>query len=320
MENKNKKNNQKMENKNEKSNNKKVFIALGILLVILSIIVGASLVSAVIVDDVNQGTLYPGNQASLDITLKNNLDYDVEDLSFNLVFTNPLSTSTTAQLFTPVGTSERTLTELNEDRSKTLSFDVKASNSIEPGDYSLGYVLTYKPENNSTIVTKTGTIGITVNSKTQLDFIALTDKPIIGQEGKLSLKIINKGFGEIKFVSVKIQPDGYNLLSEDNVYIGSIASDDFQTADYTVVYTKKNPTLTATVTYKDFENNDRVANVNLDVRAYTQEEAIKLGLITPSRTPYIVAVVIIVVLFFVIRGILKRRKKKKALNNSNGRS
>ena len=305
---------------NKNTNSKKLFIVLAILLVILSIIVGSSLVSAVIIDNVDQGTLYPGGESNLDITLKNNLDFDVEDLSFNLVFTNPTSiiSTTTSQLFTPVGTSEATLTTLSEDKSKILSFDIKASNSVAPGDYSLGYIFSYKPSiTNSTLVTKTGTLGITVNSKTKLDFIAVTDKPIVGQEGKLSLKIINKGFGEIKFVSVKIQPTGFNLLSEDNVYVGSISSDDFQTADYTVIFTKKTPALVATVTYKDFENNDRVENVNLDVRAYTQEEAIKLGLITPSKTPYIIAVVVIVVLFFIIRRILKK-KKKNNLKNSNG--
>lgn len=290
------------------TNKTQTLIALSLIFLALAV----NFISALSIST-SQDILYPGSQADIAVKVENTLDKDIKDVSFGLTFTS----QATSPLFTSVGSSQESVDEIEEDDSESFDFIIRASNSIEPGIYSLPYVLTYKDDNQT--VTEQGTIGITVNSKTKLDFIALTDKPaVVGQKGKLTLKIINNGFGEVKFVSVNIQPQGYTLLTEDKVYIGSIASDDFETAVFDVIYKKTNARLVATVIYKTFENVDKIENVDLDFKIYTQEEALKQGVIQPNRSGYYVtAAVVILIAWFVYRKIRKARREKlrKEMNN-----
>ena len=50
------------------------------------------------------------------------------------------------------------------------------------------------------------------------------------------MKIINSGFGDIKFVNVQIFPDGFILLGSANDYIGNVDSDDFESATFDVIF------------------------------------------------------------------------------------
>ena len=145
-----------------------------------------------------------------------------------------------------------------------------------------------------------------------IDFSVEVDgNAIIGQDGRISLEIINKGLGEIKSVSVQIFPQGFELLSGDKIFVGTIDPDDSDTATFDVIYKTTNPTLSAKVDYKDFDNQDQAETVNLGFKVYTREQALELGIINnPNYTAYIV-IGILVVAFFIYRRIRKRRKKNR---------
>jgi hypothetical protein len=291
----------------------KLLLIFALVLVISSL----SLTSALIINSVEQDPLYPGQETSIKIDVENNLDYDLnDDVTINLIFNSidPITGQidlTKPSIFSSVGSSQDTVDGIDEDDSETFSFRVKASNSIQPGDYSLPYQLSYTSKNNS-VVTETGTITITINSKTLLDYSIKQDTKILNQKDRLTLRIINKGFGDVKFLTVEVQPQNFVLLSEEKIYIGSISSDDSDSANFEILLNKANPTFTALVTYKDFENNDISETINFDLTAYTNEEALKLGLIKKSYTTLIVAVIaILIVLGLIIRTIRKRRNKAK---------
>jgi hypothetical protein len=297
---------------------------LNFSLILFALVLSVSFASStLLIESVNQDNLYPGQEASLDVKVKNDFNYDVEDVRLTLIFNSVSSTTidlTKPTQFSSVGSAQDYQDSIDEDDSETFNFEIRAANNLEPGNYNLGYRLEYKNNNNS-IVSELGSIGVVVNSKTNLDFIAITSKPIVGMKDKLSLKIVNKGFGEVKFLSVQLQPSGFTLLSEDKVYVGSVSSDDYETADFDVKYTGKNANLIATVTYKDFENNDKTQSIDLPIKVYSQEEALKNGLITKSNAPLIVGVVVLViVIWIIVRAIRKRNKRKKlSQNNFNGR-
>ena len=82
---------------------------------------------------------------------------------------------------------------------------------------------------------------------------------------------------------VVIIPEGYTLLSESKVYLGTISSDDSQRESFTVVFDKQDPILTAQVTYKNFDNQLVTKIVNLPLTVYSKEEALKLGLVKPDN-------------------------------------
>ena len=186
----------------------KIIICLALM--IFSIF-AMSLASAVIIDSVSQDKLYPGESGQINVDLKNNLNEDVESVSLALDFS--------LLPFSSVGASEQDVDEIQEDDTERLKFTVKASSDIKPGEYNVPYVLTYRLTsvsaelgNSSGIVVKKGTIGVTVGARTELNYAASADNPVVGQKGKVTLKIVNRGFGDIKFVSAKISPSGFNLI------------------------------------------------------------------------------------------------------------
>ncbi|MFA5992309.1 MAG: hypothetical protein WC796_01235 [Candidatus Pacearchaeota archaeon] len=286
-------------------------LIIGFAVIFLVGVFALSLASAVVIDSVSQDKIYPGENGQVSIDFKNNLGEDVESVSLVLDLSMlPLSS---------VGASEQDVDEIQDGDTETVGFTIKASSDIKPGEYNVPYVLTYRltsvPSelgNNSGIVVKHGTIGVTVGARTELSYSASVDNPVVGQKGKVTLKIINRGFGDIKFVSTKVSPSGFNLLSSDETYIGTVSSNDFETATFDVVFKDVNAKLNAVVKYKDFDNKDISQSVTLPLTVYTPQQAIDLGIIQQNYTwVYILVVVIIIVLYLVYRRIKKSKKKKK---------
>src|SRR3989344_6968505 len=106
-----------------------------ILLLILIILLMINTVSALNIKTVNVDTLSPGSIGVINIKIENNLDYDAQQVSLILQFTG--------MPFIPVGSSEDSTSEITESREKTLTYTIKASNEIRPGDYEILYILTY---------------------------------------------------------------------------------------------------------------------------------------------------------------------------------
>ena len=271
--------------------------------ILVLFIFSLSFASAITVSDVSQESLFPGNSVSLDVDLKNNLDEDVTDVSFNLIFDEIP--------FISIGSSEKSYDQFDDGDKKSVTITIKASQDIKPGDYSIPYTLSYVDSENN-LVKKVGSIGVVVRAKTELDFDVELDTNVIGEQGKVSLKIINQGFGDIKFVNVRLIPEGFTIIGSDSNYIGTINSDDFETATFDVVFNKENPKALAIITYKDFDNVQQVENVQKDLKVYTREEGIELGIIQKNNTfVYVISIVILVVIWLTYKFIRKRLKKKK---------
>lgn len=276
------------------------------LFVLLLLIIQISQSSALFVSSANLGgTLYPGGESTLKISLYNELDYDIKEISFVLDFTNTP--------FTTIGGSEKSIDKIENDDSDSVSFTIKASNSAKPGDYNVPYTITYE----NLTASKKGTIGISVSGKTELEFSSSVENPVVGEKGKLSLKIINKGSGEARFVTVKISPEGYTLISDKEVYIGTIPSDDFETAAFNVVFDREQIKLNAEVAYTDLENKKSTRTISLPITVYSKKKALELGLIKKNNTPvYFILIITILAIWLVWR---RKKKKQKQLHINQGK-
>jgi len=269
------------------------------------LILSINLASAVSVSNIQASTIFPGESTYVSITLENNLDDTVEKLSISLVLDKTP--------FITIGSSEKSIDELKENRQRNFEFQIKAPNDIKPGNYNIPYSISYNL--NDQLEQKQGTFGITVDAKTELSFSGEVEDNIVGEKGKVSLKVINNGLADLRFVSVKLVPVGFTLTSPDEVYIGTVNSDDFETANFDVIFTDNNAKLSSIVTYRDFNNNVRSEVVDIPLNIYTREKALELGLINKSYTwIYAIIVLAVLVLWFVYRKIKKRRRVKK-LNN-----
>lgn len=275
-----------------------------LIILALALILTLKMASALVVNS-DYITIYPGEQGKVDIKIENNENFDIQDISISLDFTN--------LPFTSVGSSEKNIDDINEDDDDSVSFTLKASTDIKPGDYSIPYTIKYTNVNTDENLKKEGNFGIRVSARTDLDFsVDVNQGPVVGQQGKISLEIINKGLGDIKSILVEVTPNGFELLSNDKVFIGTINADDTDSASFDVIYKNTNPILNARVTYKDFDNNDQVQEINLPFKVYTNEEALKLGIIKKDNTfLYIIVLVVIIVIWLVWRRIRKKRKNNK---------
>ncbi len=265
-------------------------------------VLGGSLASALIIQDITIDQIYPGTSGELSVRVENEAEDDIENVVFTLDLTN-LAFSTT-------GSSSQTLDELQEDDDDIFRFTLRADNSVKPGTYNIPYTLTYK--NNTT--PQRGTLGVIVSGRTDLEYSSTIENPIIGNRGTVSLKIINKGTGDARFVNFNIAPNGYTLLSEGNVYIGTVSADDFETINVEAIFNNKNAMLEGVLEYVDLDNNRIVRNVQIPLTLYTNEEAIQKGIIAKNNTSlYIGIVVIIVVIWLIWRSIAKRIRKKRSM-------
>jgi len=271
--------------------------------IIILILMCVNLISALSVIDVSQKEIFPGESGNIVITLKNNLNEDVTDVSFNLLLSSTP--------FISVGSSEGSDNEIREDRETEMNFKLKASQDALPGNYNIPFRLTYTNEADGVVV-REGTIGIVIGAETELSFVPELENNILGKVGTINLRIINSGFGDAKFVSVEIIPQGYTLLSNSKEYVGTINSDDFESISYDVIFKDKNSKLIVNVNYKDFYNEDKFESVEIPLKVYSEEEALNLGLIKRSSSIIYVAIIIpAIVVWFVYSRIRKRRNKRK---------
>ena len=104
------------------------------------------------------------------------------------------------------------------------------------------------------------------------------------------------------------------MLSESQVYIGSVDSDDFETATFDVIFNKENAKIIAIIEYKNFNNEKITENINFPLNIYSEKRAIELGIIKKNNTPLYIAVVVTLILFWILwRTIKKRRRIKKSM-------
>jgi hypothetical protein len=279
------------------------------LITALFLVFTISTASALLVSSVNAPTFTPGQEAQIIIEIENNLNDEAKDVSLTLeLATVP---------FVSIGGSQEFIDEINEDKDEDFTFRLKAANNIAPGDYSIPYIIDFEFDNERQ--SRSGTIGITVSGKTELGYTISTDNPIIGQKGKITLRIINKEFGEAKFVLVKVLPNGFTLLSDEEVYIGEIESDDFETATFDVIFRSSKPIFTARIEYKDFSNKNIVETVNLPMKIYSRQEAIELGIISESNTTLYIGLAITVILLYILYRTLRKRARLKRSQMQSGR-
>lgn len=274
-----------------------VLVGMIAVLYLLSI-VGAT----VVVDSVTLERLTPGKSSLLRVDLKNNFGEGVEDVSLVLNLENTG--------FSTVGSSESSQDRIRSKDDKVFTFQLKANNNLSPGDYNIPYTVHYKLDDNRT--TQSGSFGVTVTADTELSFSVETEKNVVGSQGKMSLKIINSGLGDVKFVFVELSGTGFEILGSNEEYIGTVSSDDFEVSTFDVVYKSTSAKVNAIVKYKDLENREQVERVEIPVKVYTVEEGIQLGIIQKNNTfIWIALVVFLVVVWFIYRILKKRRKKKK---------
>ena len=136
---------------------------------IFLIVLSTSIISALSLEVIDYPTLIPGEEGKIKVELKNQFNDPAEEVSLNLDFKD--------LPFIPLGSSEQSIDEIEEDDEEIFIFIIKASTSSLPGDYEIPYKINYKLNNDEK--TNGGTIGIKIVSQPDLSFSISAEKPII---------------------------------------------------------------------------------------------------------------------------------------------
>ncbi len=250
----------------------------------------------------------PGSSDNLHIRLLNNADSALKDIQVRLALAN--------LPFVPLdSTNEKSIYKIDSKASHELSFKLLANPNAKAGVYQVPMDVSYSDELGKKYI-KNSTIGIVVGSRPELS-VTLDESEIYekGKGGEIIVKVVNKGVTDIKFANVKIMhsPD-YKILSSNEVYLGNIDSDDFETAGFRIFVNNAKEdwiNVPLSLEYKDANNDGYKDNVNLKLDIYSASDAKKFGLKKGSGVigNIIVLIIVAVGLFYYIRF---RKKKKKA--------
>lgn len=245
----------------------------------------------------------PGGTALLTINLKNLADFFIKDIKVVLSLSGtPFATTGS--------TNEKVIAYLDPNESTTLNFKIITEPGAEANVYKVPYRINYLDKLGTKYI-KNGSIGLIVGAEPEL-MIELESSEVYTKRkaGKLIIKFINRGLTDIKFLTVTLLPsESYEIISSENVYIGDVDSDDYETAEFSV-YVKKaedgKVALPLSLEFKDANNDRYTENYNLELKLYSLSEAKKYGLRQGNST-----LGIIITAAIIVGGFFAYRKWKK---------
>ena len=278
-----------------------------LLITCIFILIFAGSLNALSIKDVdmNPNEIAPGETADVAITLENEADVDINEVLIILDFKDTP--------FAPYNSgSYYSIDEIQDDDEEDANFQIIALNDASSVIHKIPVKITYKEKQE--IKTKESLISLMINSEPVVDVQLEDSVNIKGKEGKISVKVINKGLSDIKFLDIEIGSSGsYSILSQKKVYIGDINSNDFDSADFSLFFketSSKTINIPVTITYKDIKNEQKTQSFSLQANVYTNDETIKLGLVKKSNAKlYAILIFAVIVVYFIYRKIKKRKRK-----------
>jgi hypothetical protein len=257
-------------------------------------------------------SVVPGEAFDVKIKFTNNADSYLKYVSVGLPLINP---ATHAELpFTPVGGGiVKTLYQVGPGEETEFTFKLVANPDAESKPYKLPVIINYY-DDLGRLYNLTNIVGIIVGSEPDI-FISVDSSTIYGkrQTGDLVLKVVNKGLTGIKFVNINLKDsEDYDILSPKEVYIGSVDSDDYETADFKVYvkgFEDSTLKLPLSMEYMDANNNPYQKDLELEFTVYSAK---KLGASSGSSLGTIIFILIILVIaYFIYRRWEKKKRKVK---------
>ncbi len=218
----------------------------------------------------NPTEISPGSDGTLTITVKNNAQSTMTELSMKLQLQAIVGSTVIDLPFAPTDSgTERRVYLLEPGQSTDFVYTLRVYPDAVSKVYKIPFTLTYY-DSLGIAKNKTDYVGAIVNGVPDISIIVdKTDLSSQVRTGTMNLKIINKGVSDIKFLNVVIQPSAdFELLSNsETIYVGNLVSDDYQTADYTinVKSTKDKIVVPVTLQYRDSNNKYYEKSFNVDL-------------------------------------------------------
>jgi hypothetical protein len=243
----------------------------------------------------------PGDLIDVELILRNSGSLDVKNVDVILDLDE--------SKFSPIGSgNSKRINFIKTGGTAMIRFSLIADTSAEIKVYAIPVTLKFKDIRGSEYTEETR-FSLVMGAEPELT--AVVDSTTIsskGQAGIVTLKVINRGIMDLKYLNARIiSTEQYGVLSASNeAYIGNLDSDDFETFDFLIKPKSKNVQLKIVIDFKDPYNKEYQKQFLLPLRVFSASELGKGG----SRWPIILVVLIVGagVGYWYYR---KRKKKKK---------
>ncbi len=236
------------------------------------------------------------------------VELDVRNAGRLAVKNADVSIDLTDEKFSTIGTgTKQRVNYIGIGETEKVTFQLASDTSTEVKVYNVPVSLSYQDERNVKY-NDTAKISLVVNAKPEIsltvDATKFDSKKV---PGTVSLKVVNKGVVNLKYMTVKlVQTSDYEVLSPSNeAYVGNLDSDDFETVDFTVKPLVDSPRLSVQLEFKDPYNVDFSQQYDLPLRIITAKE---LG---QKKTPWGGIILGLLVIAGIIYWWRKRKKAKR---------
>ncbi len=283
---------------------------INLIIILTVVLIQFSIVSALTIDSVTitPEEIEPGDLVNIKLIIENNLKNDAENVKVVLDLDSDVLP------FAPYQSSNEVLIEdIDEGDEEGARFKLIVFSDAKTGTYKIPVTITYFLAGNET-ETK-GLISLIVAAEPKLIVSEENSLLIRGEKNELIISIVNSGLGGAKLLTLKInEPAGIRIFGSKSIYVGNIASDDFERIEFDVLVREGTSSLISfsiEMVYLDSGNNEKKETKNISIRTYSREEAVELGLVEKSNfSRVIISILILVALFLVYRYLKKRRKKR----------
>ncbi|MBW2977671.1 COG1361 S-layer family protein [Candidatus Woesearchaeota archaeon] len=250
----------------------------------------------------------PGKESTVSLKIRNNADSLVRDVKIKL----DMSDATVP--FAPIrSTTERQIYQIDAKKEVGIGFNIIAEPDADGGIYKVPITISYTDE-TGTSYSKDDILTLKIASETNiLATIDSTDIYKKNKAGEVTVKIVNRGLTEIKLLTAKLASnDDFEVLSQQEVYIGNVDSDDYETVDFTLDIKSKEPVVNLPVEliYMDSTNNEMKQTMNVGLRVFSESDAQKAGIAKEKGVGLTITFLIIVVGLGIYWW--RKRKKKKS--------
>ncbi|MGM5483343.1 MAG: COG1361 S-layer family protein [Nanobdellota archaeon] len=207
--------------------------------------------------------LTQGSKGTLRIDLENPSDSVLREVTVSL------DLSDDNLLFAPIeSASTKKLNYLNPGKTSTFRFGLMPFPEAQSKVYRIPITISYYDSTNKK-VEKSELIGVIVGSEPDINFYSENFEVENGNKGTLTINSVNKGLIDVKFLNIKLEnTDDYEILSSKEYYVGSVDSDDFETAEFDMnIKTEKNKfNIKGNVEYRDANNKLFTKEINFPIR------------------------------------------------------
>jgi hypothetical protein len=253
-------------------------------------------------------TIVPGKVSIVTFDVQNLADSFISDISIKLDLSN-------ASLpFAPINsTTEQRIYSMDSKAIALVNFSIIASPDASAGVYKVPVIISYSDSTGKSY-SRSDIISLIIGDQPKLH-VYISDTTILaaGTSGTVKLIIVNNGLIDIKFLDLKLgDSSAFEKFGTDNVYIGSLDSDNTDTAGYTI-YVKPTSSgsvsLPLTLQYMDKNNNVFTDSISIPLTLYSSSE---LSLFNagqgPSYTWVFALVVIGIIGYFVYKRYFAKSK------------